>query len=209
MFHSVHNFCAVELSAFYLDVLKDRLYCEAAGSLPRRSAQTALHAIARALACVLAPILSHTSEEVWQLLDLPDKAPSVQLADWPEPTATDGASVLSRWEPVLSLRTKVNLAVEEARQSKLLGNPLEAHVRIATDVASSVMLAPFVADLPSVLKVSSVELVGGEGVEEIRVTIERASGQKCARCWLIRNDVGADSRFEGICTRCARVVGQA
>jgi len=209
VFHSVHNFCAVELSAFYLDVLKDRLYCEAAGSLPRRSAQTALHAIARALACVLAPILSHTSEEVWQLLDLPDKAPSVQLADWPEPTATDGASVLSRWEPVLSLRTKVNLAVEEARQSKLLGNPLEAHVRIATDVASSVMLAPFVADLPSVLKVSSVELVGGEGVEEIRVTIERASGQKCARCWLIRNDVGADSRFEGICTRCARVVGQA
>jgi isoleucyl-tRNA synthetase len=196
------------LSAFYLDVLKDRLYCEAAGSLARRSAQTALHAIARALACVLAPILSHTSEEVWQLLDVPDKAASVQLADWPEPTATDGAAVLARWEPVLALRTKVNLALEDARQSKVIGNPLEARVRIGTDVTASVALAPFVADLHSVLRVSSVELSGAEGVADATVAIKRAEGQKCARCWLIRSDVGADRGFGDICARCARVVGR-
>lgn len=206
VFHSVHNFCAVELSAFYLDVLKDRLYCEAAGSLPRRSAQTALHAIARTLSCVLAPILSHTAEEVWQLLEMPDKPPSAQLASWPAPSAVGAEEVLLRWEPVLAMRARVNLAVEEARQQRLIGNPLEARLRIESDVARSLALAPFLADLPALFKVSSVEVQGSEAISEPRVSVAPAEGSKCARCWLIRTDVGADSRFVDLCGRCAAVV---
>ncbi len=206
VFHAVHNFCAVDLSAFYLDVLKDRLYCEAAGSLPRLSAQTALHTLAETLAIVLSPILSHTAEEVWRLLVIPGKAESVQLADWPSPICVDGQAVLDRWTPVLALRDEVNVAMEAARQAKRIGNPLEAAVRIRTDVASSVALAPFAADLSAVFKVSCVEISGAEGCTETVIEVAPAEGVKCARCWLVRKDVGSDSRYPDICARCASVV---
>jgi isoleucyl-tRNA synthetase len=206
VFHTVEYFSAVDLSAFYLDVLKDRLYCEAAGSLPRLSAQTALHTLARTLAVVLSPVLSHTAEEVWQRLEIPDKAPSVQLADWPGSVCPDGQTVLNRWAPVLVMRDAVNAALEEARQSKRIGNPLEAAVRIETDVASSMALAPFATDLPAVFKVSQVEIVGREGVEGSAIHAQPAEGTKCARCWLVRKDVGSDACYPGLCGRCASVV---
>lgn len=208
VFHTVHTFCAVDLSAFYLDVLKDRLYCEAAGSLQRRSAQTVLHTLARNLAIVLSPILSHTMEEVWQLLLMPDKPLSVQLADWPEATCPDAPDVLARWEPVLTLRERVNLALEEARQSRRIVNPLEAAVRIEADAATVEHLSSF-GDLAAVFKVSQAELVAGADGSEVMVTAEPAAGAKCARCWLVRTDVGSHDGYSDICGRCAQVVSES
>ncbi|NLH98525.1 MAG: isoleucine--tRNA ligase [Chthonomonadales bacterium] len=205
VFHAVHNFCAVDLSAFYLDVIKDRLYCEAAGSRPRLSAQTALHAIARSLAIVTSPILSHTADEVWSILK-ETAAPSAQLADWPTVSLQGSDEVIERWEPVLAMREHVNQAIENARQSKQIGNPLEAHVRIGTSVATAMALAPFASDLATVFKVSSVEVVGGEEKAEPSVEVSLAVGRKCARCWLVRQDVGAHPAHPDICGRCAAVV---
>jgi isoleucyl-tRNA synthetase len=206
VFHAVHNFCAVDLSAFYLDVIKDRLYCEAAGSRKRLSAQTALFTLAHHLAIAISPILSHTADEVWGLLNLHGEAPSSQLADWPTSVLEDGSSVLARWQPVLAVREPANQAIESARQAKVIGNPLEAAVRIETDIAGSMELAPFLDDLPTVLKVSAVEVVGKADAEQPRVSVFPAPGRKCGRCWLVREDVGADADYADLCGRCAGVV---
>ncbi len=208
VFHAIHNFCAVDLSAFYLDVIKDRLYCEQAGSFERRAAQTALHALAHDLAVIVSPILSHTADEVWSLLG-EDTAPSAQLADWPTPRISDAADVISAWEPVLALRDPVNQAIETARQTKKIGNPLEAAVRIETDIASSMALAPFVADLPTMLKVSAVTVAGVADAVAPNVTVTQAEGVKCARCWLVRTDVGDSAAYPDLCSRCAAVVQAA
>ena len=207
VYHAIHNFCAVELSAFYLDVIKDRLYCEAAGSLARRSAQTALHTIASALARVLAPILSHTAEEVWSLLTMAEKPVSVQLADWPEPCVPDGDAIVKKWQPVMRLREAVNTAMELARQSKHIGNPVEATVRIESEPATLTDLKPFKHCLAAVLKVFAVSLQASDGGEVI--SIGQAPGTKCARCWLVRTDVGASGACADLCGRCMSVLAPA
>ncbi|MBM3493015.1 MAG: isoleucine--tRNA ligase [Armatimonadetes bacterium] len=206
VYHAVHNFCAVELSAFYLDVLKDRLYCERAGSHARLSAQTALHAIARTLACIVSPILSHTADEVWRLTKGPADPASAQLAEWPSACVPNAEAVLAEWEPVLAVREAVNQAIEAARQSKLIGNPLEAAVLIETHEAQAAALNRIMADLPAVLKVSHVELLGTREVAEPRISVTQAPGAKCARCWLVRRDVGGDAQHPDLCGRCSTVV---
>ncbi len=120
IYQAVLNFCGVELSAFYLDVLKDRLYASAADSKERRSAQTAMHKIAETLARLLAPILVHTCDELWGYLKLPDKAETVHLAELPTPVQPDTA-LIERWEPVLAARDVVKKALEEARQAGQIG----------------------------------------------------------------------------------------
>lgn len=206
VYHAVHHFCSVDLSAFYLDVIKDRLYCERAGSLPRRSAQTALFSIARALAIVLAPILSHTADEVWQLLGDPDGRKSAQLADWPEAMASDGPDTIARWEPVLQMRALVNLAVEAARQEKRIGNPLESAATIRTNVEMARTLAPYEHVLASVYKVSAVEVIVSEDPVATTIDVTRAPGVKCARCWLIKTDVGLRTGHSDLCGRCADAI---
>jgi len=209
VYHTINGFCAVELSAFYLDVIKDRLYCSAAASKERRSALTALYTLAQTLARLLAPILSHTAEEVWGFLQMPNKALSVQLADFP--TANPGAhqEILARWEPVLAMREQVNLAIESARQSGRLSNPLEARVEVNADPPTCAALAPFADSLPAVFKVSQVALAQtrdeGEGYT---VTAAPAPGVKCARCWLVKTDVGSNPAYGDLCGRCAEVVAQ-
>jgi isoleucyl-tRNA synthetase len=202
VYHAVHNFCAVELSAFYLDVLKDRLYASAADWKVRRSAQTAMHQIAETLARLLAPILVHTAEEVWDHLKLPNKAESVHLADLPTPGPTDTA-LLARWEQILAVREAVNKAREEARQSGVVGNPLESRVEIAADEETYRALAPYAETLPSVFLVSQVAVGNTRQEPGVEVRVNPAEGVKCARCWLIKTDVGMDSAYPDICGRCA------
>ncbi|MGC8667656.1 MAG: isoleucine--tRNA ligase [Chthonomonadales bacterium] len=204
VFHSVHQFCAVELSSFYLDVLKDRLYCEGKHSVERRSAQTALHRLADTMARLLAPILSHTAEEVWGYLRIADKPLSVQLARFPESDAAPYAEAMARIEPVINLREQVNLAVEAARQSGVVVNPLEAAVCIWAEGALLNTLRFYEAQLPAIFKVSQVVLKEASGAP--RIEAARAEGVKCARCWLVKADVGSDAAYPDICGRCARVV---
>jgi isoleucyl-tRNA synthetase len=206
VYHAVHNFCAVDLSSFYLDVIKDRLYCEAAGSKARLSAQTALHTIARTLASILSPILSHTADEVWGLLRAEGDPDSAQLSDWPVAGMQDGAAELDKWEPVLAVREQVNLALETARQAKQIGNPLESAVTVEADDGTVAALAAVGADLAAAFKVSRVDLSGSADCAAPRVTVRPAPGAKCARCWLIREDVGQDEAHIALCGRCASVV---
>lgn len=207
VYHTISSFCVVELSAFYMDVLKDRLYCEASDSLERRSALTALHTLAHTLARLLAPILSHTAEEVWGYLQMPDKPVSVQLADFPTADPSRHAEVLARWEPVLAIRQSVNQAVEAAKQEKRINNPLEAQVELATDARTATALEPFTPYLPVIFKVSQVALSNGRTAEEgTAIRVETARGEKCARCWLIKTDVGTDAAYSDLCGRCAEVI---
>jgi isoleucyl-tRNA synthetase len=205
VYHALNNFCAVEMSAFYMDVIKDRLYCSGKTSPERRSAQTALFRIAETMARLLAPVLSHTAEEVWGFLKQPGGLKSVQLADFPVANPSAHAEVIARWEPVLAVREQVNLAVEAARQEKIIGNPLEARVEITADGAALNALRSLESELPSALKVSKVELSSGD---TLKVTVQPATGTKCARCWLIKEDVGVNGEYPDVCGRCAGVVAQ-
>ena len=204
VYHAVHNFCTVDLSAFYLDVLKDRLYCSGKTSKERRSAQTALFTIAETLARLLAPILSHTAEEVWALLKLRNEKPSVQLADFPIAHEAHFADLLARRQPLMVIREQVNQAIEAARQAQTIGNPIEAGVEIRADAQVISSLKEFEESLSTLFKVSQVSLTEIEQGQEIRIL--PAEGVKCARCWLVKQDVGISGDHPDLCARCAAVV---
>ncbi len=204
VYQSILNFFGVELSSFYLDVLKDRLYASAANSVERRSAQTALFTLAETLARLLAPVLVHTSEEVFDFLYAGGKAgkpDSIHLADFPVYREPDTA-LLARWEPVLRVRETVNKALEEARQAGTIGKPLEARVTLKTDAAHEAALRPLESLLPGLFLVSQVGLEPG-GEEGVTAGVSAAEGVKCARCWLLKTDVGADPAYPDVCGRCA------
>ena len=206
---SVHQFCTVTLSAFYLDVIKDRLYASTATSRERRSAQTALHILADRLARILAPILSHTSEEVWDHLTQSDRPQSVQLADFP-PSILAGyqREILMRWRPLMELREEINRKLEEARQTGKFSNPLDARLVIQVNESEFQRAFNVKVDLSAIFKVSqvSVEKVTNAEATPIAISVEPAEGQKCARCWLVRPEVGRDSKWPDLCGRCVDVV---
>jgi isoleucyl-tRNA synthetase len=204
IYQAVLNFCGVELSAFYLDVLKDRLYASAADSKERRSAQTAMHRIAETLARLLAPILVHTCDELWGYLKLQDKPDSVHLAELPAPVQPD-AALIGRWEPVLAARDVVKKALEEARQAGQIGNPLESRVDLMGDLQTVEALRPFAERLPSLFLVSQVTLHSGDA-PGLSVQCGKADGVKCARCWLFKTDVGTRADQPELCARCAAAV---
>lgn len=202
---AVHNFCAVELSAFYLDVIKDRLYASKADSLERRSAQTLLHALAETLALLLAPILVHTADEAWDYLTTEGKAESVHLADFPVVEGLDDGSLLLRWEGFLSVREVVKKTLEEARQSGQIGKPLESCVEITAPAEQYALLTSFGGELSALLLVSQVVL--HESDAGLQATARPADGVKCARCWLVRTDTGTNPEHPALCERCTEAVG--
>jgi isoleucyl-tRNA synthetase len=205
----VNNFFSVELSAFYLDVLKDRLYIGAAASPERRSAQTALWHLAHTLTRLVAFILVHTSEEIWGYLRQMDPSlpESVHLSEFPEPRPEWNAPELSeRWAALGEVRDAVNKALEEAKTEKRIGQPREAEVDLRANGNLYPLLDRYRDELATVFIVSAVELSqGGEG-EPLAVSVQPASGEKCARCWLVKPTVGSDEQFSDLCDSCADVV---
>jgi isoleucyl-tRNA synthetase len=220
VYHALNNFCSVDLSALYLDVVKDRLYCSPAGGAPRRSAQTALWRILDVLVRVMAPILSFTAEEAWAYVPtVGARADSVFLADFPaaEPSPQD-APLLATWERLLAVRDAVTKALEEARQRGEIGHSLDACVRLSFDPQADLgrLLGPRLAELPTLFIVSAVEFSGQLAVEAaspivpgLRVSIERAVGRKCARCWNYRTSVGSSVRHPSICAPCVDALTHA
>jgi isoleucyl-tRNA synthetase len=199
----------VELSAFYLDVIKDRLYAEGRDSVSRRGAQTVLYELASALVRLLAPIIPHTAEEVWQRLPVPDKPISVHLADFPtvrDEWRDDG--LLQRWEQILQVREVVNRAVEQAKNEKRIPNPMSAKVIVHAPAPLYVILSAYPTPpapdnlLARVFGVSQAEVAPTDG--NLQVEVSPAQGQKCARCWLVLPDV--DPEME-LCARCKAVIG--
>jgi isoleucyl-tRNA synthetase len=219
IYHRVNHFCVVDLSAFYFDVIKDRLYTFSPNSLGRRSAQTAVWRICEAMVRLLAPILSFTCEEVWQHLPkAPDRLDSVHLARFPDAIDVLGdASVLADdpqqqrdWTTLLAVREQVMKALEEERNSKRIGKSLDAQLTIIAAEPAYGVLVRYRDQLRYLFIVSAAKLAqgAGNGTGGVHVEVARADGQKCERCWNYSTRVGEDKNYPTVCERCSAVLKQ-
>ena len=205
VYHTVFNYCVTDLSSFYLDVLKDRLYSDEVNSVSRRSAQTVLAEILKALVRIMAPILSFTTEEVWQFMPeaLRGDAVSVHIAGWPdvEVPAAEAGELREAYATVLEVREAVTKALEDARNAKVVGKSQEAHVTITiqADVAH-VLEARGLDALAEMFIVARVTLDIRKACT-LCVSVAPAAGEKCPRCWNFR-----EITDEGVCARCAGVL---
>jgi isoleucyl-tRNA synthetase len=198
---AIQNFCSEDLGAFYLDVLKDRLYTAGAHSPARRSAQTALYHILQALTRLMAPMLCFTAEEIWRLLSGPDD--SVMLQTWYDlPELPDGSELLRNWQQIRAARGEVQKVLEELRVAGKIGSSLQAEVEVRASGGKYDVLAALDEDLRFVLICSKATLVkaADEAAEEVIAIPSRHA--KCARCWHYREDVGAQAQHPEICGRC-------
>jgi isoleucyl-tRNA synthetase len=210
VYHGLHNFCAVDLSAFYLDVLKDRVYTSAPTSRLRRSAQTAMYELLTGLVRLMAPVLSFTAEEVWRYVPMPDKPVSVHLTEFPRVQPDRLHATLAReWERLLAAREVVLRALEEARKSKLIGSAQEAAVTVEAAGAEYEFLAAHRAELETIAIVSRLDLRRAPDGSGTSARVARAGGAKCPRCWNYRQDVGSASAHPLLCGRCAEALGTA
>jgi isoleucyl-tRNA synthetase len=217
IYHRVNHFCIVDLSAFYFDVLKDRLYISAPKSRGRRSAQTAVWRIGEALVRLLAPIMTFTCEEIWPYLPKVASRPdSVHLAQFPATAAILGGAASppsaaksdEEWASLRSVRDEVLKALEEARTNKLIGTGLEAQVAITASDPVYSLLQRHVGELRYVFIVSAVTLTqgSGNGTSGVHIEVKKADGAKCERCWNYSTHVGEDKTYPTVCERCSAVL---
>ncbi len=214
IYHGIHNFCTVDMSNFYLDIIKDRLYAEGTTSVERRAAQTAIYKILVDLTLLITPILVFTSEEIWA--NIPQSKnydPEAAIFnDMPAGSTESDTEFMAKWEQIRAIRNDVNKALELARGEKLIGKSLEAKVTLHCTGE----LYDFVKSLGNIAAtafiVSQVEITGeGEGshkgeVEGLSVSISKAEGEKCERCWKYDTSVGTNETHPTLCGRCASVV---
>jgi isoleucyl-tRNA synthetase len=216
VYHRLNHFCIVDLSAFYFDVLKDRLYLSGAKSKARRSAQTAIWRIGEALTRLLAPVMTFTCEEVWQYLPkVASREESVHLAHFPATADILGSGVPSSesksdedWAKLRSVRDEVLKALESARNNKLIGTGLEAQVSITASDPLYSLLQRYADQLRYLFIVSQVHLSqgSGNGTSALHVEVKKADGAKCERCWNYSTHVGEDKNYPTICERCSAVL---
>ncbi|GGA60612.1 isoleucine--tRNA ligase [Edaphobacter acidisoli] len=220
-YHALNEFTNTDLSALYLDVLKDRLYTFAPNHPARRSAQTALWRIAETLTRLIAPILSFTADEVWQLLPkIEGREPSVHLALFPNPedfvTAAMKEELLTEWQYLLGARTATLEQLEHLRKAGSIGKGLDAAVQIESMASYVGILEKYQSALPELFNVSSVSIndlgiqggaaVSFKGGGVYRPIVERATGTKCERCWRYTSDVGKEEKYPTVCLRCAEAL---
>lgn len=214
VYQTVHHFCAVEMSAFYLDIVKDRLYVTKPNDQGRKAAQTVLYDALLAVTKLIAPILPHTADEVWKFIPgVADE--TVQVADLPQADASVYNKELeAKWIAFIDVRDEIFKALETARKEKIIGNSLGAKVEIYPTEEVHTLLSQF-DDLQELLIVSQVVLkpagtAAGEGamaLKGISVKVSPAEGEKCERCWNVTSDVGSHAEHPSICGRCAEVLG--
>ncbi len=220
IYHALFNYCTLDLSAFYLDILKDRLYTSPPADLNRRSAQTALYRIADALARLMAPIMVFTAEEIWRHLPVADREESIHLALLPQvDERLRDESLARQWHAIKLVRGEVTKALEAARAEKRIGHSLDAAVTLGLNDEYFELLAPYESELHSILIVSRTVLQRGalDGAvqnteaEGITVQVAPAPGKKCTRCWVYDTTVGDHADHPTICGRCytsLKVMGQ-
>ena len=211
--HELDYFCAVYMSAVYLDVLKDRLYTFRKDSPLRRGSQTALMEVLVTLAKLMAPILSFTAEEIWQTLpeSARDTVSSVHLTAFPQVDRRWADTALAqRWEQLLKVRETVQAALEAKRREKVIGSSLEAKVSIHANPHRFEFLKQYESDLPGLFITSQVELIKVHNLPhdpEWTVSVEKAQGKKCERCWNYRDSVGQSAQHPALCDRCLEAIG--
>jgi isoleucyl-tRNA synthetase len=202
VYHTLNQFCAVDLSSLYVDITKDRMYCDAPDSSRRRATQFAMHRIFDALCRLLAPITVFTADEAWGYLGGPG---SVHLQTFPEATAEfRNAEAEKQVAQLLNLRAVIGQAIEAARQEKLIGNALEASVTLTGDEAALAGIPK--EELEEFLILSELKVQAGE---KPSATISKTTHQKCARCWRHRPTVGQSAAHPELCDRCESVVSGA
>ncbi len=213
VFYTLYNYCTVDLSALYLDVLKDRLYTNKAASTIRRSGQTAMFIILDAMTRLLAPILTFTSEEVWSSMPAwKDKEESVHLAQFPQVSDQYfNAELGERWKAMIDAKSEIAKAIEQARKEKTIGHSLDARISIATPQKLRELIAAHLEDMRALLIVSQLQVVEEKDIaapfrsaeiEGLVVGVEKARGGKCERCWIYEESVGADANHPTVCARC-------
>lgn len=213
VYHSLYNYCTVDLSAFYLDILKDRLYTAPPNSIKRRSSQTVLYTILDAIVRLMAPVMAFTAEEIWKNMpETQHKETSIHMARLPEiNSAYLDEQLAATWEKLLELRGEATKALEKARAEKQIGHPLSASVTISVSEELYETLCPYVEELKNLLIVSEASLVTdrleettyeSDVVKDLFIKVEPAQGQKCERCWVHDTQVGTDEQHPAICPRC-------
>lgn len=219
IYHSLYNYCTIDLSAFYLDILKDRLYTSAPESLERRSAQTALHIIIQTVTRLMAPILPFTAEEIWNHMPADgEKGGNIHFQTMPEVNSRwKDADLEKKWGQLIDVRGEVTKALESARKMKRIGHPLDAAVTLSISGNDELfhLLRSYVNELRSIFIVSKASLVKeeklpdayhSEDIKGLSVRIEPAPGAKCERCWIHETSVGSDTAHPAICSRCLNVI---
>jgi isoleucyl-tRNA synthetase len=212
IFQRLNPLMTVDVSAFYADVSKDRLYTLAPDAPARRSAQTAMYVMADGLARMLAPILPVTADEMWRHLPGSREA-SVHIAEFPARASIDAMldpELLARWDGLIAIRGDVNRALEAARQEKTIGTSLAARVAIRARGATAAILERYRDQLPMLFIVSQLDLAAADGDgPALEVSVTRAGGDKCPRCWRTVPSVSTDAATEGLCDRCVAAVAAA
>ena len=218
LYHTIHNFCAVDLSAIYLDILKDRVYTALPASVERRAAQSVMYEILTTLVPIIAPVLTFTSEEVWHYMpknqDMPE---SVQMAEWPTAHSEYlDAGLEAKWDKILAMRGEITKALENARRNKIIGHSLDASVDVYASGEEYAQLSAIKNELATILIVSEVNVI--ENIDmappdayhaqeaALAVAVTAAQGEKCERCWIYSDTVGQDGEHTTLCQRCATVV---
>lgn len=216
VFHAIHNFCVVDMSNFYFDVLKDRLYTECPGSVSRRAAQSVIYKILDALVLLLTPILAFTCDEIWKAMphDKSRDPESPLFTEIPKPgyIAAD-ADFMSQWEKIHAVRDDVLKGLELARNQKVIGKSLEAKILLGAQGELFDFLMEIRDSLAEIFIVSAVEVTDarydfkGE-VDGLSIAVAKADGEKCERCWTYSSTVGTDNTHSTLCSRCAHVMGE-
>lgn len=216
IYHDVNNFCTVDLSAFYLDFAKDILYIEAPNDRARRSIQTVLYETVVALTKLVAPILPHTAEEVWEHIpNRKEKEESVQLVDMPETINIDEEdAIVAKWDAFMNLRDDVLKALEVARNEKVIGKSLTASVTVYPTKEARQLLGSIEEDLKQLFIVSEFTIADdyehapedAQKLANVAVIVKPAEGETCERCWVVTPEVGKDADHPTLCPRCAHIV---
>ncbi|TCL40246.1 isoleucyl-tRNA synthetase [Anaerospora hongkongensis] len=218
LYHTVHNFCAIDLSSIYLDILKDRVYTAKPDSVERRAAQTAMYEILDTLVRLVSPVLTFSAEEVWQHMPKVAGNPeSIQLADWPAARSEYLDKQLEdKWNKLLTVRSELTKALEQARRTKVIGHSLDAAIAIYASDDVYEQLNALGEELATLLIVSKANVK--QGVQQapdnayrsaelpLAVVVTPAQGEKCERCWIYSDTIGEDSEHGTLCERCAGVL---
>ncbi len=213
VFHAIHNFCVVDMSNFYLDVIKDRLYTEKADSIARRSAQTAMYRILDSLVRLLTPILAYTSEEIWSFMPhkAEDNCEFVVLNDMPKvDRSLRDADLEARWETLLAIRSDVSKVLEEARAAKTIGHSLGANITVYADGnqydllknAEKDLASYFITSYAAVKPLAEAPADAASGETGVKISLAVAEGGKCERCWMFSETVGQNAEHPTVCSRC-------
>jgi isoleucyl-tRNA synthetase len=211
--HGIHNFCVVDLSNFYFDVLKNRLYIEKADSDTRRAAQTAIYKILDALTRMIAPIIPFMAEEIWEYMPHHSgvNTESVMLNDMLKLESTEDEEFLGRWEKFHAIREDVKKAAELARAEKIIGSSSDAKITLYADGKLYDFLKSAEKDLPKIFIVSQAKVEKGEGTfkgayEGLSITLDKADGEKCERCWNYSETVGQCADHPTLCASCVEII---